>query len=762
MIKNYIYKTIPYLIILVCSFFALYILFYEGFPGGDDMSFHFPNIYELFSDLKSGNDYQYISSQISSGFGSGTRLFYSPLPHYSVALLGVIYSWFGLSLMQAFKSVIFITVFLSGIIVYRFGLRITKNKIVPALIISVIFILYPYRLFDFFCRSAFAEGFAIMFIPLFFFGLYDLVYLDKYKISTFMKIIFGAGLLFLTHNITAVYTFIFGVLYLLMHIKRLLPKFKDKDYIISGAISIVIIIGMIGFTLFQTYELMNTGNYNLTNGEIMWTTVHHLKSRSHEAMDFSGFLNFSWITQNNVSPRANVIINFLFIYVLFSIFYFFGSYSMENLENVFKKSKNKYLNKISRSYLILILSVIYLVLVIKICDRIELTLASIILILITNLLFLKKEEYVEEEKKIYKDINIWFSILTIAIIILLMNNEDIWGIMPSILRNIQFPWRLWAIFQTILVLLVGSIFRYYSNKKLLSASILATSMLLALNMPLFQKRVTGLSDGKGYNISSDVNTQGENGWNKEYYSYKLTDSNYTSEYSNSLNRTIYKFFGKPPKAVDDIVTIVSGSCQKNTINTYGGDVYMDISTSTGFTFYTYQPYIEEDEDGGYIFTIYNKATYKTFYGVLSDYNGYVSSTIEPGSYILFIKYKPYSLSPAFLEGDVIINSRINYNKMNVTINTSSLIQMPLIYYPGYKIYAYKNGEKIELDAIDVDGLLSFNIDSGDYDIEILYEGTTIRKLSNIYFKISYHGIFILGLYGILIENERRRKKGIRW
>ena len=48
-----------------------------------------------------------------------------------------------------------------------------------------------------------------MFLPLFFMGLYDVTHLkDKVTILPFIEVILGGSLLYLSHNITAFYTFI--------------------------------------------------------------------------------------------------------------------------------------------------------------------------------------------------------------------------------------------------------------------------------------------------------------------------------------------------------------------------------------------------------------------------------------------------------------------------------------------------------------------------------------------------------------------------
>ena len=113
--KRFVNFIIPYAIILLFSIAVSYVLFYDGFAGGDDLVFHIPNIYELYLNIKAGEDFSYISNYIMNGLGSGTRLFYSPIPHLTVAYTAVFLDAFGISILTSFQIVIFITVYISGI-----------------------------------------------------------------------------------------------------------------------------------------------------------------------------------------------------------------------------------------------------------------------------------------------------------------------------------------------------------------------------------------------------------------------------------------------------------------------------------------------------------------------------------------------------------------------------------------------------------------------------------------------------------------------
>jgi len=293
-VKEKIYKIIPYLLIFIASIFGNIVLFHDGFPFGDDIAFHFSNIYDMYLDLKEGS-ISPISDLLASGLGFGKNLFYSPLVHLTTVVIAILFEPFGMTLLGALKLNLFLSVFLSGIIMYRFGMHISKNKRIPSLIAAFVFVLYPYRTFDMICRVALAEAYSFLFMPLFFMGLYDFVHIGDRGFSrsiSCLEIILGGSLLFLTHNITAIYSYFFGVIYLFFHIKKIYYSLKyDKLLIIYALVSMLLLLGIASKTLFSAYSLYSTGFYNVSNETRMWTSASYLANRGDFEW-YSGLLNF--------------------------------------------------------------------------------------------------------------------------------------------------------------------------------------------------------------------------------------------------------------------------------------------------------------------------------------------------------------------------------------------------------------------------------------------------------------------------------------
>lgn len=161
-----------------------------------------------------------IMSNLCNNFGYSWNIFYSPLTAY----MSVVFRIFNFSYVNCLKLCMFVIVLLSGITMYKFALRITKNKKLATLA-SIIYILAPYRITDMYIRTALAELASFIFIPIVFEGLYIIVNEEKKS----YKLALGAAGLILTHQVIAMYTAIICFVYLIVFFKKLKSKTVLKN-----------------------------------------------------------------------------------------------------------------------------------------------------------------------------------------------------------------------------------------------------------------------------------------------------------------------------------------------------------------------------------------------------------------------------------------------------------------------------------------------------------------------------------------------------
>ncbi|MBQ8164078.1 MAG: hypothetical protein IJZ93_06940 [Clostridia bacterium] len=656
---NIFKKAIPYILIYIFARIGAQLVLHDGLNVGDDYWFHMANILDKYKSVLDGEGFSAISGNLAMGLGSGGGLFYSPLSHLTVVIMALILNVFGVSLMSAYKVTLVLSVFVSGVFMYRFAIHFSKGNKIASLLSAACYILYPYRLFDAFCRLAFAEAFSFLFIPLFFMGLYDITHFDKeIKIIPFVEVIAGGALLYLSHNITALYAFIAGILYLLAKLPAIIKLLKNKKYIIYGASSVVLLIGISSIALFSQMELMATDLYNISDEVRMWTNAEEVVTRVGEEWNYSGFLNLIWL--NNKKVSTSFLFSGIIMFILGCALCVIADRLLSRID------KLKYFH-------LLISGVVLFVTVSITARRFEIYLGAIVFYLLYAFLSYTKAK--ETEDKIYKNTLFWFSIGMIVLLFYIMREAWVWKIVPQMMRNIQFPWRVWSLVQLFVSVLVGIVAYYYANKRTaICALAVFVGFLSVGNMAFIEKRIAGVWESE---ISeSYFDRSSAIGFNKEYCPQVFFDDEYTPEHYRSL---YYSIKTKIPYSLD--------------------------------------------------------------------------------------KYEDYSLKPVILDG----KGKINVNEcfapeydMSIELSEDSLIQLPLFYYPGYKISALsENGEEITLDGENTDGLVSFRLEAGSYRVTTEYEGTTLRKISKVFTVLSI--IVTVGAlcYAVIMETPIKNKIKIK-
>ncbi len=702
-VSKILWKIFPYFIILIASCIAGVLLFYEGTPSGDDIGFHYANIYYMFIAIKN-KESLLILSETFGGIGYAKGMFYSPLSHTSVALTGVLLEPFGISLMQSFKLIIFMTLFLSGVFMYRLSMHITEGKKMSSIVVAVLFVIMPYRLFNYFARFAFAEGFAILFLPLFFMGLYDFTHVKDDEDPSqliFLEIIFGAIGLYLSHNITGLFGFLFGILFVLCYIDKIIKKFfKDKRYLIATIITICLIFGLLSLSLVRTLTALNTGIYNVSNTDRMWTNYSHVANDTSRSAIYTGFVNMDWLRSNNISI-SDVLISFV-SYLISVTLYILANFLLSKVD--YKKFK---------WFAPLIALVFYVLISFAFNQRIEfiysmVITASLVTFISYARLFMKEDNH---PGAIYKDRFLYVSIGLLVFALLLLTQAQAWKIMPEIFYTAQFAWRINSIISILVPMLLAFVLKYYA-KELLVLSACVIGIIPLYTQVTIEKRITyeyvknqekqnGSYDYNSKNSSWRMNIDGElNDWyyyqvgfNMEYfpYLYGYFNDGYSPKYSNSL----YDF------------------------------VWWSVGTH-----YT-----------GYIGN-YSKAEGRS--AVLTG-----SATVDTDTLV-------YNAPTTSFD--------VTVTEVDPETNTA-IIQVAVIYYPGYYVTITNKdtGEVTKTKPYnpeEVDYLLAVELTEGNYSVVFNYEGTPLMKLSTVVYYLSIVSVFGCLLIDTMYMMNKKKKEGI--
>lgn len=254
-IKLLIKNNIQYLLILLASIIICIPLLAKGINiYRDDGIQHVCRLIGTYESLNGTETLPLIMSNFCNNFGYSWNIFYSPLTAFGP----LIFKIFNISFVGCLKLFMFAITLLSGIAMYQFVFKVTKNRNV-SIIASIIYIFAPYRITDMYIRIAIAELATFVFLPIVFNGLYTILNEEKRSYT----LAWGAIGLFLTHSVITLYTAILCFIYLLVFIKKL----KNKKVLLNLIINLLFIIvitsffwvGLLQHYFATTYEVFVPG-----------------------------------------------------------------------------------------------------------------------------------------------------------------------------------------------------------------------------------------------------------------------------------------------------------------------------------------------------------------------------------------------------------------------------------------------------------------------------------------------------------------------
>ena len=227
----------------------------------DDGIQHIARLMGTMQSIEEGQVIPVIMSNFCNGFGYSWNLFYSPITAY----IPLIFSIFTNSFELMLKIFIVLVGFLSGIAMYEFVNKISKNRW-AGLLSAIIYMCAPYRLTDMYMRMAVSELTSFIFLPIVFHGMYNVFNTcsennqNKRKyLKNSLLLTLGASGLILTHSVIAMYTAIICFIFLLINIKTL----KNKQVLKALTINILLILLITSFYTVPLLEHKLTTDYEV-------------------------------------------------------------------------------------------------------------------------------------------------------------------------------------------------------------------------------------------------------------------------------------------------------------------------------------------------------------------------------------------------------------------------------------------------------------------------------------------------------------------
>jgi hypothetical protein len=229
------------------------------FVGGDDALFHISRYFSVLRGWQDGQIVPQTDPTFLSGIGHSWNIFYGPLPAYIVAVVfRLILNW-----QFAIALVMFAAVLAAGIFAYRFSKEIfakLKWGSAAALVAAIIYIWSPYLIIDLYGRAAIGEVFAFVFMPLVFHGLWRLANNAK---NCLPLLVIGMAGLVLSHSLSVVIAVVFGLVFLLLNLKKLIQVWRLAALCIL--VAALIVFGLTAFFTLPFIENMSLGIYAINN-----------------------------------------------------------------------------------------------------------------------------------------------------------------------------------------------------------------------------------------------------------------------------------------------------------------------------------------------------------------------------------------------------------------------------------------------------------------------------------------------------------------
>lgn len=289
---KYLKKNYPYLIILTVTILIGFPLLKTKMLDGDDGVFHLFRTFTISSAIKDGQLIPMINPYMMNGLGYAYNMFYGIFPPYIINIINILFNNIGFSV----NIFVLLTIFLSGLFMYKFVNHISKNKY-TSILSSVIYMSFPYHLFDIYKRMAIGEIASFVFLPLLFWGIYNILNEDGNK---WYLVTIGASLLIISHTISAFMSATFSFLYLLLNIKKL----KNKDKIKKLSLSLIFTILLSLINLLPLLEVKQT-DYMIFDTTYMKTNSSNMLNRAINLFD-NGVLS-------NIVKVSIIIVILMFI-----------------------------------------------------------------------------------------------------------------------------------------------------------------------------------------------------------------------------------------------------------------------------------------------------------------------------------------------------------------------------------------------------------------------------------------------------------------
>lgn len=224
------YKRFSVNLSLLCSFLLITLLFsYSLWSSREypvilssDFFFHINRLKSFLISIHNQQYFPRIAVSFMKDNGYSSPMFYSNMIFYPLLLF--IKAPF--SYLTYYKLILILTTFVGLVITYFCSFKILKNRIV-SYFIAILYMTSVFYQYELLVRNALGEGIAMIFLPLVFLGIYNLMYTSNHG---WVCLSLAMTLIVYTHLITTVICVIGVLIYLLCNLDKIC---KEKIIILN-------------------------------------------------------------------------------------------------------------------------------------------------------------------------------------------------------------------------------------------------------------------------------------------------------------------------------------------------------------------------------------------------------------------------------------------------------------------------------------------------------------------------------------------------
>lgn len=245
---------ITLLLVLLCiSIISIFPYFFNNYIfSQDDLLFHRTRLESYTQAVKHLDFFPRVFSTMGLNFGYGADLFYPSILLLPFAFFRII----GIAFVPSYYLYQLLISFVTATCAYYFLYSIKKSRKL-ALLFSCFYTLSTYRLIDQSVRAALGETLAFAFLPLFILGVYSIFYGNKHR---WQLLGIGMSLLIASHLITAFYSSILLIIFILINWKKC-RQAQINSLFKAGLLS----LGLSAWFLFPYLEQIHHLTFNFNN-----------------------------------------------------------------------------------------------------------------------------------------------------------------------------------------------------------------------------------------------------------------------------------------------------------------------------------------------------------------------------------------------------------------------------------------------------------------------------------------------------------------